>query len=115
MLDQFTGRAVGDHAYIECTLATDLSTFEGEEVPTHKAVDIKLPNGKLLRLPYAWLREVAEVFPLDSPAEVLGEMLDATEDGVDQGLPTPEQYAAMAETNDAAPPRKAVVKRAPGK
>lgn len=81
MLDQFTGRTVGDHAYIECTLASDLSTYgEGEEVPVHKPVDVKLPNGKLLRIPYAWLREVAEVFPLDSPAEVLGEMLDGTEE-----------------------------------
>ena len=85
MLDEFTGRTVGDHAFIECLLATDLTSgYEHEPIPAHKQVDVKLPNGKLLRLPYAWLREDPGILdggvdePMDAPSKVLDGMLDAS-------------------------------------
>jgi hypothetical protein len=83
MLEQFSGRRAGDHAYLECTLATDMSTdYEGETIPPHKQVDVRLPNNKLLRLPYAWLREEGAE---EAPSAVLDSMLDVSE-GIDPGM-----------------------------
>lgn len=70
----FDGRIPGSHGYLECTLATDLTTYaDGEEIPPHKQVDVCLPNKKILRLPYAWLRSEGNV-----SIDVLDSMLDAT-------------------------------------
>jgi len=110
MLDQFTGRTAGEHAYLECTLATDLGyDYEGEDIPLHKQVDVKLPNGKLLRLPYAWLREEPVPEP-ERPSDVLKGMLEDTEDygpGAEDVDDSEEYHAKRA-------PKKVVVKRGPG-
>lgn len=104
MLEQFSGRRAGDHAYLECTLATDMAfDYEGETIPPHKQVDVRLPNNKLLRLPYAWLREEGAEGE-DQPSEVLDSMLDAT---IDTHLPADSEEVHVHE-----PPKKVTVKRA---
>lgn len=55
-MQEFDGRVLGAMAYLECTLATDL-TDQGETVPPYRQVDVRLPNGKIMRLPYSWLRQ----------------------------------------------------------
>lgn len=99
---EFNGRVIGDLAYLECSLVTDL-TDQDEVVPPHRQVDVRLPNNKVLRLPYCWLRQEPEVSE-DTPSEVLDAMLDASLTDRD-----------VVRDAEALPPKKVTVRRAPGK
>lgn len=85
---QFDGRNTGDLAYLECQLVTDL-TDQDDTIPPHRQVDVRLPNNKVLRLPYAWLRSAT--------FEQVDEFLDVGED---------KDYTP-------GPPKKVAVRRAP--
>lgn len=66
---EFTDRVPGAKAFIGVELVTNLTDREGT-LPAHHQVDVKLPHGKIMRIPLHWLQA-------DEPAsEVLGGMLD---------------------------------------
>lgn len=70
---QFDGIKPGAVGYLECILITDLD--DGEGVRLNRQVDVRLPNKKVMRLPYSWLVREEEC-----QSEMLHEMLDASED-----------------------------------
>lgn len=102
---QFDGRAAGTLAFLECTLITDLSGSE-EDIAPYRQVDVRLPNNKVLRLPYSWLREVTP--------EDLDEFLDVDENPEQEWAEGEEGYLADAAAADE-PPKKVTVPRAPRK
>lgn len=102
-MKQFDGRSSGSLVYLECALITDLSDMGHEDIPAHRQVDVRLPNNKVLRLPYGWLRQAkaedVEEYLDEAPSDVLDGMLDASEEAAAVAAKTGAKKVAVKRAN----------------